>query len=64
MLAKRNRIEKKKHKAGLYWCRCDRELISDTTKCELCGRRNGRRRNKKDRGATEWINEFLANPPT
>ena len=37
-----NRIKIQAFKPGLYWCGgCDRQLVNDTKKCPVCGRRNG-----------------------
>lgn len=45
---KTNRQKVKEYKTGYYWCGgCDCNLVNDGCKCEVCGRRNGVRRNKK-----------------
>jgi len=42
-----NRQKTKQFKPGYYWCGgCDCNLVGDWKKCEVCGKRNGVRRNK------------------
>lgn len=37
-----NRQRARDGKTGLYWCgRCDANHVSDGSKCEVCGARNG-----------------------
>ena len=51
---KTNRQKKRLFKAGLYWCSgCDCNLVGDWKKCEVCGHRNGVKRNKKWRLGTQ-----------
>lgn len=45
---KTNRQKRRLFKPGLYWCSgCDSNLVGDWKKCEVCGKRNGVKRNKK-----------------
>ena len=46
---KPNRNKTKEPKKGIFWCSsCDMSLVSDGAKCPVCGKRNGRRRLKKE----------------
>ncbi len=43
-----NRDRKRRFKKGKFWCGgCDMDLVGEWRKCSTCGRRNGRKRNKK-----------------
>ena len=48
-ISKHNRINKRKPKKGLVYCGCDKNCINPGgKKCELCGRKLGNPRNKKE----------------
>jgi hypothetical protein len=48
-MEKQNRINKRKPKKKLVWCNCDRNKINPGgKKCELCGKKIGRSRNKRE----------------
>lgn len=47
---KTNRQKKLIYKSGLFWCwGCDRDYVNDWKKCDVCGTRNNKRRNKRDK---------------
>lgn len=48
-----NRDRAKATKRGLFWCRCDRNYVAKTGKCELCGWRANRKKIKNGLMA-EW----------
>lgn len=43
-----NRERKRRPKLGQGWCQCDRAIVAANQKCPACGRKEIRRRNKKD----------------
>jgi hypothetical protein len=43
----RNRDVVREPKLNLGYCRCDRTHVTDSQKCDLCGRKPLMRRNKK-----------------
>lgn len=48
IIRKHNRNEAKSPRKVLFWCGCDRELVSGDAKCPVCGvRRNKKRKFKK-----------------
>jgi hypothetical protein len=43
-----NRERRRQPRQGIFWCRCDRDLVHEGSKCGACGRRNRKyRRNKR-----------------
>jgi hypothetical protein len=42
-----NRDKKLAPKTGKFYCRCDLNAVGHYQKCDVCGRRMGRRRFKK-----------------
>ncbi len=42
----RNRDKAKATKRGLFWCRCDSNIVAKTGKCEFCGWRANRKKIK------------------
>lgn len=48
-MEKPNRINKRKPKKVMFYCRCDLDSITPGgAKCTTCGRRSGKSRNKKE----------------
>lgn len=46
---KSNREKKLTPKGGIHWCdKCDRNLVSNWSKCGVCGYKNGVKTLKKD----------------
>lgn len=43
-----NREKVKRPKKVKFWCDCDMFLVSEGFKCSKCGKRNGRKRLKKE----------------
>lgn len=54
-MPKRNRQQARKaRKRGLMWCDyCDKSLVGLGAQCSFCGRRNGRKRDKKPAPSVE-----------
>lgn len=43
-----NREKVRRPRLGLGYCYCDLSMVGHGNKCVICGRLNGRKRNKKD----------------
>lgn len=46
-MAQRNRDKARAAKLGYFWCAtCDREMVSQTEKCPVCGSRENRKKRR------------------